>query len=127
MESHLSSSRRSLLSTIGENLEIFTFIWLDISTNNAHENVDIQQQIRLIINYLKIFEDIDDCEQYIRSLSKDDRIVLLINEKVALEMITRIHELRQITSIYIYSSDRNQNNEWINQYKKVSSRKAKRN
>src|SRR5437868_4289140 len=121
MESSETSSRQSLSSPIGENLEMFSLIWLDLSTNNIHENIDIQQQLRSIINYLKIFEDIDDCEQYIRSLSKDDRIVIIINENFALEIILRIHELRQITSIYIYSQDIKEDYQLINQYKKVKS------
>jgi hypothetical protein len=120
MESNESSSRPALLSTLGENLEIFSLIWLDLSGNNIHENNDIQQQLRSIINYLKLFEDIDDCEQYIRSLSKDDRIVMVVNEKFALEITTRVHELRQITSIYIYSTDITDDYQWINQYKKVT-------
>jgi len=119
MESNESSSTPALLSTLGENLEIFSLIWLDLSRNNIQENSDIQQQLRSIINYLKLFEDIDDCEQYIRSLSKDDRIVMVVNEKFALEITTRVHELRQITSIYIYSKDITDDYQWINQYKKV--------
>jgi hypothetical protein len=119
MESRESPGRQSLLTIFGENLEIFSLIWLDLSTNNIHENIDIQQQLRSIINYLKIFEDLDDCEQYIRSLSKDDRIVILVNEKFALEITSRIHELRQITSIYIYSTETKEDYQWINQYKKV--------
>jgi hypothetical protein len=118
-ENNETTSRSSLLSPIGENLEIFSLIWLDLSTNNIHENNDIQQQLRSIINFLKLFEDIDDCEQYIRSLSKDDRIVILIHEKFAVEIISRIHELRQIISIYIYSPDIQEDSQWINQYKKV--------
>jgi hypothetical protein len=120
MESNESSSKQSLSSPIGESLEIFCLIWLDLSRNNIHENLDIQLQLRSIINYLKLFEDIDDCEQYIRSLSKDDRIILLVNEKLASEIISRIHELRQIISIYIYSNDTQEDHQWINQYKKVS-------
>jgi hypothetical protein len=120
MEPKESSNTPSLLLTSGENLEIFSLIWLDyLSTNDTNENIDIQQQLRSIINYLKIFENIDDCEEYIRSLSKDNRIVLLINEKFALEITTRIHELRQVISIYIYSTDNDKDYEWIQQYKKV--------
>lgn len=119
MEANETFCRQTLLSPIGENLEIFSLIWLDLSTNDIHENIDIQQQLRTIINYLKLFDDIDDCEQYIRSLSNDDRIVLLINEKFALDFISRIHELRQIIAIYIYSTDINDNSEEMNQYKKV--------
>jgi hypothetical protein len=111
------SSKQSLSSPVGESLEIFSLIWLDLSKNNIHENLDIQLQLRTIINYLKLFEDIDDCEQYIRSSSKDDRIIIFVNEKLALDITSRIHDLRQITSIYIYSADTEDDNQWINQYK----------
>jgi len=119
MDWNLSSSRQSLLSPFGENPEIFNLIWLDLSSNNIHKNLDIQQQLRLIINYLKLFEEIDDCEQYIHSLSKDERIVILIHEKFALEILPQIHELRQIIAIYIYSPDTQEDYPWIQQYKKV--------
>jgi hypothetical protein len=115
----MERNESALASVIGENLEIFCLIWLDLSINNIHENTDIQQSCRSIINHLKIFEDIDECEQYIQSLSKDDRIVFVGNEKLAVEITPRIHELPQITSIYIYSTDSEKDSEWINQYKKV--------
>ncbi|CAF1573617.1 unnamed protein product [Rotaria sp. Silwood1] len=121
METNGSSSRSSSVSTIGENYEIFSLIWLDLLKN---DNNDIQQQIRTIINYLRIFHDIDECEQYIHTLSKDDRVVILINEKSAFKMITRIHEFRQIISIYIHSTEDNQNDELIHQYKKIKSIKS---
>lgn len=118
MESNESTSQVSLLSPIGENLEIFSLIWLDLSDNEIHKNFDFQQQLRTIINYLKLFEHIDDCEQYVQSLSKDDRIVMLVHEKLAKEILERIHELRQIVSIYIYHTDDLQ---MMNEYKKIKS------
>ncbi|CAF3126735.1 unnamed protein product [Rotaria sp. Silwood2] len=124
MELNGSSSRSSLSSTVGENYEIFSLIWLDLSTNDLHDNIDTQQQLHSIINYLRIFHDIDECEQYIRSLSKDDRVVFLINEKYAFEIITRIYELRQIISIYIHSKEDNHDYGWISQYKKIKSIKS---
>jgi hypothetical protein len=115
----MDSNELSLSLMSGENPEIFCLIWLDLPTNNNQENLEIQQQFRSIINHLKIFQDIDECEQYIRSLTKDDRIVFVSHEKFASEIINHIHELRQITSIYIYSTEIEKDYEWINQYKKV--------
>ncbi|UJR32118.1 hypothetical protein I4U23_019586 [Adineta vaga] len=119
MDSNDSSNRPSLLSSLGENLEIFTLIWFESSPNSNHDNVEIQQQLRSLINYLKLFDDIDDCEQYIRSLSKDDRLVILTNDKFALQLTSRVHDLRRITSIYVYSTDNEATYEWIEQYKKI--------
>ncbi|CAF1398030.1 unnamed protein product [Adineta ricciae] len=119
MESSESSGRPSFLSPMDENLEIFALLWLYSPTDDQHENADIQQQLRSIINYLKLFDDIDDCEQYIRSLSKDDRLVILTDDKFALPITSRIHDLRRITSIYIISSDNETTLAWVEQYKKI--------
>jgi hypothetical protein len=41
------------------NLEIFSFIWLDLNINNIKENgkKEQQQQLRNVINHLNKFED----------------------------------------------------------------------
>ena len=119
MESHFSSSRMSLWSYPCDNLETFTLIWLDLTKNKAHENIEIQNQLRHSVNYLKIFEQVHECEQFIRSTHDDDRLILLIHEKHVQDFIPRIHDFRQLTAIYIIDSENEKNHQWIEQYKKV--------
>jgi hypothetical protein len=103
-----------------ENLETFSLLWLDASVNDVQENIDAQQQLRTSINYLKTFEDGDKCEEYIRSVPKDDRIILIISGRFGEIIVPRIHSLRQISSIYVYCKDKKRHETWANQFKKVN-------
>ena len=49
-----------------ENLEIFSLIWLDKSQKTYFP----QQKFRAIINFLKIFHNENDCEEYIKKNSR---------------------------------------------------------
>ncbi len=46
------------------NLEIFSFIWLDVNINNIKENgkKEQQQQLHNVINHLNKFEDEKSCQ-----------------------------------------------------------------
>jgi hypothetical protein len=98
------------------NYEIYSLIWLDSQVNNIPEYIILQEKFRSIINYLKIFKNIDQFEEYIRSISIYDRIILIINSEFSQEIIPHIHSLRQISSIYIYGLT---NEQWIKEYPKV--------
>jgi hypothetical protein len=97
------------IMAMATNLEMYNFIWFDIPIK---ENVNIQK----LFPHLKIFEDLNQCEKYIRSLSVYDRVVLIANNQ---ELITRIHELPQLYLIYIYSKNKKRNEQWIKQFSKV--------
>lgn len=101
------------------NLEIFTLVWLDVPTHPSDDHAEMQRQLRTIVNYLRRFDDIDLCEQYIRSLSKDDRLVLLTHTQFAEDLTSRVHELRRITSIYVHAVDEEVTHEWTKGYAKV--------
>ena len=97
---------------MSEYLEIFSLVWLEKIPNDS---MDIQQQLRTIIHSMKVFDQIDSCEEYLRSSSKIDRIILLVNEQFAQEILARTHDLRQLIAIYIHSEDPS----WKIDYKKV--------
>jgi len=101
------------------NYEIFSLVWLDSQADELPEYNNVQEKLRTIINYLKIFENLDQCEQYIRSISKYDRLILIVNYPFAQEITSRIHSLRQLSSIYIYGANKETNEQWIEQYPKV--------
>jgi len=116
---HGSSNLSSETLIKNENLEMFTLIWLDYKANKSQKNLSLQQQFRTIINYLKIFENEDDCEKYIKQMSKDEYIIFIVNDQIGEKIIPHIHHLQQIFSIYIYSSNKITDQQWINQFNKV--------
>ncbi|CAF0904747.1 unnamed protein product [Adineta steineri] len=55
------------------------------------------------------------CKNYIEKTSENDRLVLVTNGKFGQQIIPSIHQLRQISSIYINSED----TQWSNDFPKV--------
>jgi acetolactate synthase small subunit len=106
-----------------DNLETVYLIWLDASINKSKENLHVQQELRSIINHLKTFENVPDCEQYIHQTSTDDRICLIVNGQLGEEIVPRIHQYRQIFSIYVYCFNQKRNEEWSKHFTKVIKQK----
>ena len=108
-----------------ENLEIDCLVWLDVSVNSTAENLQVQQQLRLLINNLVTFENVSNCFQYIRNISKQNRLILIVSGRLGREIVPRIHRLRQVVSIYVYCFDKAKNEIWANKYPKVKFKEKK--
>jgi hypothetical protein len=100
------------------NFETYSLLWLDASIN-SEENLNAQEQLRFSINYLRTFDKLDECERYIRSVSSDDRIVLIVSGHYGQHLVPKIYQLRQIYSIYIYCANKQYHQQWSQQYTKV--------
>jgi hypothetical protein len=102
------------------NLETCSIVWLDPSGTEIKDHVETQKRLRKLINHVTTFRDVDVCEQHIRFVSKEDRIILVINGQLAREMVPRIHSLRQVSSIYVYDMEKKRNEEWTKKFQKVN-------
>ena len=91
--------------TEDDNLEIFSLVWLDAQVNILAENRRTQFELRQIMNHLNTFDDRQQCYQYIKSLSPQERLVLIVSDRYGRQLIPQIHQLRQVSSIYIYSKE----------------------
>jgi hypothetical protein len=109
----------SLTTLNDENRETFSVIWLDTDVNILENNIVTQQKIRSFINRLKTFDDIEQCERYIRLMSEDDRVVFIVCGRLCRDIIPRIQSLRQIASIYVYYVDKNEKETWSMKDSKV--------
>jgi hypothetical protein len=108
----------TIVSNDDQRLESFLLIWLDHNVNvNCTENTE--QKLRSIINNLKKFQDVKQCQQCIEQRSQKDRIVLIVNGRLGREIVPRIHQLRQVISIYVYCTDQKGNMEWSSKFSKV--------
>lgn len=102
-----------------DNLESFYLIWLDQAVNETEENRQAQIQLRQSINFLRTFEEMEVCENYIQSISPYDRIVLIVSNHFGHQLVPRIHCLRQLFSVYVYCKDKNFAENWTKDLRKV--------
>ncbi|CAF2751887.1 unnamed protein product [Rotaria sp. Silwood2] len=69
-------------NTYDDNLETISLLWLDAAVHTSEANQEAQQQIRPIINHVTTFEHENLCEQYIRSISMQNRLVLTVSGRL---------------------------------------------
>jgi hypothetical protein len=101
------------------NLETFFLLWLDAQIHTIEENRQAQKQLRKIINHLKTFDNENDCQQYILSISSQDRVVVIVSGRLGRTIVPHIHHLQQIISIYVYCMDKQANEQWSKNFTKV--------
>ncbi|CAF3610138.1 unnamed protein product [Rotaria sp. Silwood1] len=108
----------SILLNDDKCLEVFSPIWLD---SYANDNRHAEQKLRSVINYLKKFQDIEECEQYIEKTSEQNRLILIVSGMLGREIVPSIHYHRKVISIYIYCMDKETNEQWSSKFIKVKS------
>ncbi|CAF3017410.1 unnamed protein product [Rotaria sp. Silwood2] len=99
-------------------LGLFCLVWLDANIN-VKETRDTEQNLRSIINHLKKFQDVKQCQKFIEQKSQKDRLVFIVSGRLGREIIPSIHKLRQVISIYIYCMDKKSNQQWACKFSKV--------
>ncbi len=99
-------------------LEIFSLIWLDANLN-VQKNQDTQEKLRATINHIKKFYDVEECKNYIEQTSKVDRLVLIVSGELSRQVVPFIHQLQQVSAIYMYSKDKEADEKWTCNFSKV--------
>lgn len=83
-----------------ENLEPFTVVCLDSSFDKNDAN------IRSIVDFLKYFDRQDKCEQFLLDFNETSLVFLLVSIEHAEELISNVHHLPRIYSVYVRQEDR---------------------
>ncbi|CAF3583241.1 unnamed protein product [Rotaria socialis] len=99
-------------------LEFFCLIWLDDNIN-AKETRDTEQNLRSIINNLKKFQDVKQCQEFIERRSQNDRLILIVSGQLGKKIIPCIHQIRQVISVYVYCMNKKSNEAWACKFAKV--------
>lgn len=105
-------------NTNDNHLEMVSLIWLD-SDEKINDNYEVQQNLRSIINQLKIFGDSHECQRYIERRPKEDRLILIVNGQIGHIAIPLIHRYQQVLFIYVYANDKKDYEQWTSQFLKV--------
>lgn len=86
-----------------ENIEYYRVVWLDSSLIDNKNTKNLEEKLRSSINSIKIFLDENQFLNSIESITKNDKIILIINSKLAKDILSRIHQIEQIKFIYFFA------------------------
>ncbi|CAF1439571.1 unnamed protein product, partial [Adineta steineri] len=120
MATAVVSNNKFHTNTNDKSLEIFSLIWLDANIN-VKETRGTEQKLRSIINRIKKFQDVKQCQQYIEQTSQKDRLVIIVSGRLGQEIVPYIHQLRQVITIYVYCMDKKNNEQWALKFAKIKS------
>ncbi|CAF4747223.1 unnamed protein product [Rotaria sp. Silwood1] len=104
---------------MNSNLESFACLWLDRNVNSTEDNIKTQKELRRMINHLRIFDNIDKCEEYIRQITQE-KVILIVSGSLGRDFVPRLHDLPQLTACYVFCQDQKTNEQWANKYHKVN-------
>ena len=93
--------------------------WLDDSPTMSQDMTVAAEQLRSINSNFQFLKSKRDWDDYLQSQTADATITLIINGKLAKQIVGEIHELTKISSIYIYCMDKATHEEWSRSYAKV--------
>lgn len=118
MLSDYSLMRAALLENDAGNVDAVKLSWLDQSINDP-VNDCIRQKLHLAVKSLKTFDKPDACRTYIESMSPFDRTLLIVSGRLGRSFVPMIAHCRQVSSIYVYCMDQDENEIWARDYRKV--------
>lgn len=84
------------------NVEYFILIYL----HESKPEESVVKHLRSLVNFLKIFDDTDDCIAFINTIS-NEKILLILSSSFQKSIHPKIKELQQIYTIYILSEREN--------------------
>ncbi|CAF0825499.1 unnamed protein product [Adineta steineri] len=101
------------------NVDTISLVCLDGSAYDAGEDNIEKQQLRLLDKNLRIYNDKNKCEEYIRAQSEPVEITLIVNGSLGQQIVPDVHQLTHIIDIYVYCMKKDEHEKWAKQYDKI--------
>ncbi|CAF4600846.1 unnamed protein product [Rotaria sp. Silwood2] len=99
--------------------ETFSLCWLDGDVDITDDNKKTQIMLHSIVKHFKPFNDAYEFKKYIEPLNQNHRLILIVSGRLGREIVPKIHQLPQLSSIYVYCMEKQLNEEWAKQFRKI--------
>ena len=115
------------ISPVGKpNLEIFSLLWCDADVEKVYSSRATQEKLLDLISFQRTFTSIDECERFIcQQTTTIDKIILICSGSFAHQLLSRVHEKAQLTSVYVYCFHTENYQQLNSQFGKVSDLKLR--
>ena len=81
--------------------------------------MEAQKRLRTYMNHLRTFDDPDECRKYVTQVPHNRYLVLIASGQLGQDIVSRVHHIHQVFSIYIFCSNKPLHEKWAYQFKKV--------
>ena len=92
---------------------------MDSTINETNKDTQYSiTQLRHIVNSIKAFRDPNQCIDFITDVG-DEKVFLIISGSLGQKLVPLLENITQINSIYVFSNNRQINEEWASKYQKL--------
>ncbi|CAF2694528.1 unnamed protein product [Rotaria sp. Silwood2] len=112
-----TSSRKQIIQSTPRllgNVENFLLVYL----NSSIPDNSLLIKFRSLVNYLKIFDDVDDCIAFINNIS-NEKIIFIVSDALGDPVVSRIQDLQQLFAIYVLCKTAKQVDNWSTNQPKI--------
>jgi tetratricopeptide (TPR) repeat protein len=98
----------------------FHLVWLDGNIDEVNDD-DCRNSImklRQIVNTVNTFIDEDECIDFIDT-TKEEQAFMICSAALGQTIVPLVHDIPQINSIYIFSGNKTQHEQWTKEWSKV--------
>ena len=96
----------------------WTIFWLDSAANNGEENQNTQQKFSLLSDEVRVFEEVDSCQQEIQIKSKT-LIILIVSGRLSRDIIQAVERYERVSAMFVYCMDKSRHEPWAKEHPKV--------
>jgi tetratricopeptide (TPR) repeat protein len=101
-----------------EYVENFLVVWLDQSVGKIKDSQTSKKQLQQIANAVKIFVDPNECQAFMSTI-KDEKIYVIFSGLVEENVVSNIHDSKQLESIYVFSPNEKKEQSWFSEYPEI--------
>ena len=98
---------------------VYTLIWLKKNFDADDESIEVQKKLKQAINQVKVFDDLDECVDYLTDLVHQ-KVIFIVSDTFGRTIVPIVNDFPQMKTIYIYSFDK-AGDGWEKEYEKVRS------
>ncbi|CAF3818168.1 unnamed protein product [Adineta steineri] len=101
-------------------IENFLVVWLDPNLQDIIDDDcrDIIDQLRSIVNSIDIYSDVDYCIDFLSDI-KDEKAFMILSGAFGQQIISYIHDIPQLHSIYIFCGSKIKHEQWAKDWPKI--------
>lgn len=96
-------------------IETFGLVWLDLKFDEIDED---HYQLARLFHSIKKFTDPDQCVDFLTDIELQ-KVFLIISSVIVKQIISCIHDIPQIHSIFVLCHDTTEDQSWSNEYEKI--------
>lgn len=99
-------------------LEALSLVWIDPNVEND-ENRSVHEKLGTLYTNFKKFASVGDGIDAIENFPTSRRLVLVVSGSFGTEIVPQIHQLEQVSAIYVFCMRFEDHKTWAEQYHKV--------